>query len=157
MKEPQKQEFSMNIVLIGIIMFAGAIVLSYGFNLIRFEPTVIFSAIKIGLFFGLFFLVIKKIQDKRYAITIGILSGLILFLLPHYLDYTIINTVLLDEGESITLIEYAKHYFETKGSIVPSGTIGSLLNIIIEIIKFGIIVIGPIVISTSIGKKPSSN
>jgi len=156
----ERQEFCANVFFSGLIMIVGALLISYIFYLIPFELTIIFSAIKVGVFFGLFWLVTKKfhLYDIRFAIIIGIISGLFLFFLPHLLDYNYIQSYAYAEGYSFGLSDYIDIFLGQEGQIIGIGAheATSFDNGFFELIKLLIIIGGAIGVSVAIGTKPYS-
>ncbi|MBI4453900.1 hypothetical protein HY636_04625 [Candidatus Woesearchaeota archaeon] len=156
----ERQEFCSNVFFSGLIMIIGALLISYIFYLIPFELTLIFSAIKVGLFFGLFWLITKKfhLYDIRFAIIIGIISGLFLFFLPHVLDYNYISNYAYAEGYSFGLSDYIDLFLGQEGQIIGIGAheATSFDNGFFELFKLLIIIGGAIGVSVAIGGKPYS-
>jgi hypothetical protein len=88
----EPQGFKVEILYALFLMIGIMLVVAYVFYLIPFDLLLIFSLIKIGVFYFVFSYILRRfnIFDRKYVVVIGLLSGLILFLLPHFLTYLII-------------------------------------------------------------------
>ncbi len=155
----EKQKFSLDVLYAALIMVFSAYAISYFFYLLPFELVLSFSLIKILLFFGLFFLISKTfhLYDFRYALVIGLISGLVLFFVPHIFNYYSINQQ-LSNNTHVSFMEYFNLYFSnTHGTIYPFGTRTDFFdNVFFEIFKFIIIVAGTIYFSLLISGRPYS-
>lgn len=158
--ENEKENFSAKIVFISIIVLFLGIIIGYISYLISFDLACLFSYIKviIALYILSYIFTFTKLHDFRYALAIGLIFGLAIYLVPHILGFYEVKDYLLSEGKvtSFGVQDYITLYLSETEYNWRFGSSSRIDTWIVELVKIIIIVGGTAFISFGAAQKPFS-